>query len=469
MPMTRLVIVGGGGSGLSAAIEAATTGGLDPAEILIVDAEPALGGAAVVAGGGMCIAATPLQRDRGIEDSVDLAYADWLAMGGDQVDKAWAHRYLSDSNTELYGWLEGLGLVWQDVQWREGNTVPRWHRTVGGGKAVAAALVDRARRLGIRVMTGTEVTEIRAGGVATTGGDIACSAVVVATGGFVNDTAMVRSAAGLAAGSRFLSGGATHADGRGHRMLEKLGAEFTGLGEVWFYPFGTPNYRLGESVRGLAVRGLTNMIWVNRQGERFHDESLSGGASGGRMILRQPGQTCWVVFDAGELPGLLLRGDRYYGSGDDIDREHIAEFLRDSPYAASGTSIGAAASRAGLPASAVEEAVRHFNAEIALGRERDCSFGRPLAGLRPIQTGPFYVLQFFPLAQKCLGGVHTDDACTVRRPDGSTIDGVFASGEVAGMCGGHINGRGAIEGTMLGPSIYSGRIAGAAAAAYARR
>jgi predicted oxidoreductase len=463
--MTDVLVVGGGASGMSAAIEAASAG----AEVLLIEGEPALGGASVVAGGGMCIAATPIQRAKGIEDSVDLAYADWLTMGGDQVDQAWARRYLEDSATEVYTWLEGLGLEWRDVQWREGNSVPRWHRTGGGGRAVASGLAARVADLGVEVMTGVEVTAVRPRSVTTAKGDFAAAAVVMATGGFVNDAAMVRSATGRPAGIRFLSGGAAHADGRGHRMLAALGAEFTGLGEVWFYPFGTPEYRHGEGLRGLAVRGLTSMIWVNRDGERFHDESLNGGATGGRMILEQPGQTCWAVFDAGEVPGLLLRGDRYYGSGDEIDHEHIAEFLRESPDAAGGDTIAAAAAAAGLPGEAVSAAVRRFNADIASGAARDSEFGRPLAGLRPLEQGPFHLLRFYPLAQKCLGGVHTDEACLVRRLDGSTVDGVFASGELAGMCGGHINGHGAIEGTMLGPSIYSGRIAGAAAAAYAQR
>jgi predicted oxidoreductase len=317
-------------------------------------------------------------------------------------------------------------------------------------------------------MTNVEVTAVRPKSVTTRRGDLTGAAVVMATGGFVNDAAMVRSVVGLPAGSRFLSGGAAHADGRGHRMLAALGAEFTGLEEVWFYPFGTPDYRHGPGLRGLAVRGLSNMVWVNRDGRRFHDESLNGGATGGRTILEQPGQTCWVVFDSAEVPTLLLRGDRYYGSGDEIDHEHIAEFLRESPDAAGGDSIEAAANAAGLPGDKVADSVRRFNAEIRSEADRDSAFGRPLTGLRPIETGPFHVLRFFPLAQKCLGGVHTDEACTVRRPDGSTVDGVFASGELAGMCGGHINGHGAIEGTMLGPSIYSGRIAGAAAAEYAR-
>jgi hypothetical protein len=44
------------------------------------------------------------------------------------------------------------------------------------------------------------------------------------------------------------------------------------------------------------------------------------------------------------------------------------------------------------------------------------------------------------------------------------IEGLYAAGEIAGMAGGHINGRAALEGTMLGPSIFSGRVAGAWAA-----
>ena len=44
------------------------------------------------------------------------------------------------------------------------------------------------------------------------------------------------------------------------------------------------------------------------------------------------------------------------------------------------------------------------------------------------------------------------------------MTGLYAAGEVAGMAGGCINGAGAIEGTMFGPCLYSGRVAGCAAA-----
>ena len=44
------------------------------------------------------------------------------------------------------------------------------------------------------------------------------------------------------------------------------------------------------------------------------------------------------------------------------------------------------------------------------------------------------------------------------------IAGLYAAGELCGMAGGHINGRAGLEGTMLGPSVFSGRVAGGWAA-----
>jgi uncharacterized protein len=48
----------------------------------------------------------------------------------------------------------------------------------------------------------------------------------------------------------------------------------------------------------------------------------------------------------------------------------------------------------------------------------------------------------------------------VLRTSGEPVPGLFAAGEVAGIAGGHINGQAALEGTMLGPSLVSGRVAG---------
>jgi predicted oxidoreductase len=68
------------------------------------------------------------------------------------------------------------------------------------------------------------------------------------------------------------------------------------------------------------------------------------------------------------------------------------------------------------------------------------------------------------LARKNFGGVKTDLKCRVLDKHFEPIAGLYAAGEVAGMAGGHINGRAGLEGTMLGPAIFSGRVAGGWAA-----
>ena len=86
---------------------------------------------------------------------------------------------------------------------------------------------------------------------------------------------------------------------------------------------------------------------------------------------------------------------------------------------------------------------------------------------RPIAEPPFFAVEYLPTVQKNLGGVRTDLGCRVLSAHtGQPIEGLYAAGELAGMAGGHINGRGAIENTMFAPSLYSGRVAGAAAAAW---
>jgi predicted oxidoreductase len=53
----------------------------------------------------------------------------------------------------------------------------------------------------------------------------------------------------------------------------------------------------------------------------------------------------------------------------------------------------------------------------------------------------------------------------VLRPSGSAVAGLFAAGEVAGFGGGGMHGHRSLEGTFLGGCLFSGRIAGRAAAA----
>src|SRR5207302_2769662 len=88
---------------------------------------------------------------------------------------------------------------------------------------------------------------------------------------------------------------------------------------------------------------------------------------------------------------------------------------------------------------------------------------RPHRMLDPA-AGPLIAVKLSILTRKTLGGLETDLSARVLRPGGDPLPGVYAAGEVAGFGGGGLHGYRALEGTFLGGCIFSGRIAGRAAA-----
>ena len=79
-------------------------------------------------------------------------------------------------------------------------------------------------------------------------------------------------------------------------------------------------------------------------------------------------------------------------------------------------------------------------------------------------AGPLIAVKLAVLTRKTLGGLQTDLSSRVLQGDGAPLPGVYAAGEVAGFGGGGVHGYRALEGTFLGGCIFSGRIAGRAAA-----
>jgi flavocytochrome c len=478
MPQSRttadVLIVGSGAAGATAAIDAAEAG----ADVLVLEALPGFGGTAATSGGGICIAGSALQQQRGLDDSPDKALEDWLTFGGPEADEAWADLYLRASAPELFDWLTSMGMEWTGINQQEGNRAPRWHAPKGSGHGLMQVVENHAMKLPIRwefntrvvdlVQSGGRVTGVVAEAADGTKTEFSAPAVLLASGGFNNNAEMVRTyAARQARGHKVLLGGGRGATGDGHAILERLGAEFTHMDIIWMYPYGTIDPSDPSGVRGLVLRGMDSDIWVNQRGERFHNEALRGGASGASALLAQDPPQCWAIID-GAMAQRVVVSDPNYQVGGAPDRAAIQRLLDTSPYIARGASVAELADAAGVDATVLESSITAHNALLRSGADTDPLFGRPLARLEPIEVAPFYAIQFLPLARKNFGGVRTDLECHVLRPDGTAIDGLFAAGELAGMAGGHINGRAGLEGTMLGPSLFSGRVAARAMVGAAR-
>jgi flavocytochrome c len=460
-----LLIVGAGAAGATAAIDAAQAG----ADVLVLEAMAEFGGTAATSGGGICIAGSSLQVDKGISDSPAKALEDWLAFGAPDADEAWADFYLRSSAPDLFDWLSEVGVQWTGINMQEGNRVPRWHAPRGSGAGLMQAVHEYAKKLPIRWEYGARVVDLLQSGGRVTGvvaeysdgarEEFDAPATLLASGGFNNNPEMVRThAARSARGHKVLLGGGRGATGEGHALLERLGAQFVNLDVIWMYPYGTPDPSDPEGMRGLVLRGMDSDIWVNQRAERFHNESLRGGASGATALLAQDPPRCWSIIDSRMASRVTVTDPAYQDHGAPR-REAIQGLLDTSPFIARGATIAELAESAGLDASTLQDTVDEHNALLASGAATDPLFGRPLGRLEPIESAPFYGIQFLPLARKNFGGVRTDLDCRVLRPDGTAIDGLYAAGELAGMAGGHINGHAGLEGTMLGPSLFSGRAA----------
>jgi flavocytochrome c len=468
---TDIAIIGSGGAGVAAALEAAEAG----ARVVLLEQDDALGGTAATSGGGCFLVGTPLQESRGIHDTPDLAFEDWVAWGQGAADEVWARYYIEHSRHDLYDWAEKHGVQWVDLKFQEGNRVLRWHRPARNGLGLMTALIDSMHaRAAATVLTATRadrlltedgrVCGVRASGVRSGAAtEIRSAAVVVATGGFNSNLDMVLEARPDLRGVKVMEGSGRGATGSGHALIRERGGWFTHMDDIWFYVYATPDPRDPAGRRGLVFRLTPGYIWVNQQGRRFHDESLTGGASATPALMRQNPPHAWAILDT-PMTAEMEVADPYYRDGDKVRRDRVQALLDTSPHIRKADALDELARRIDVDVPAFLAQVGDYNKACDAGLPVEPAFGKSLAQCKRFDTPPYYAIQLFPLARKNFGGVKTDLRCRVLDRHFEPIPGLYAAGEVAGMAGGHINGKAGLEGTMLGPSIFSGRVAGGWAA-----
>jgi flavocytochrome c len=467
---TDVAIIGGGGAGIPAAIEVARAGG----KTIVLEQADSCGGTAAISGGGCCIVGTPLQKAQGLNDTPDIAFEDWVKWGQGAADEIWARFYIEHTLYDLYHWAEGCGVKWTDMKFQEGNRVMRWHRPDNNGLGLMTALIKTAEALpNIRFMNSTTAGSLlaqngRVCGVTATNNqgdaiEIHSKSVVVATGGFNSNLDMVLENRPEFEAFKVMEGSGLGATGSGHKMIRELGGYFTHMENIWFYVYATPDYRDPKGRRGLVFRLTPGYIWFNQQGKRFHNESLTGGASATPALLRQNPPHAWAILDT-PMTAKMEVADPYYRDGDKVRRDKVQELLDNSPYIKKANTLAELGRKIEVDLPSFTATIERYNKAFEDELEREPEFGKSLKQSKKFDTPPYYAIQLFPLARKNFGGVKTDLRCRVLDKYFEPIPGLYAAGEVAGMAGGHINGKAGLEGTMLGPSIFSGRVAGAWAA-----
>ena len=463
------VVVGASLAGLSASIDLARRG----ARVMVVDMNSVFGGHAIQTG-GVAVVASPMQEALGFHDSPELAYHDWSAWGQDPNEE-WIRYYVSHSRVEIYDFLTAIGVTFDRIAPSHGNSIPRFHMTHRRGLNLVRPLFREALRYpNITFVWNTEAKDLimrngKVAGVRVTNlrtqrsEDVACNAVVLATGGFQRNLEKAQKywPPRDPRPSRLLTGSGKYSLGLGLDMAMRAGAAVYRIDRQYNIYTAIPDPRDPSGTLGLSA-GNNQAIWVNLLGRRFvnpqgFDKDVYPA------VLAQPGGTYWAVFDA------RSKGDFKVGTADWGDRPAVtAQVLEDATLTKTGNTLAELAVATQLPAAALEETVRRYNQLVDAGDDADFSSFSAATKTRPrtITAAPFYAVQFFPAAHKNMGGVAINIHAQVLDQRQQPIPGLFAGGEITGSAG--INGSAGLDGTFTGPSILTGRVAGQSAAAYVK-
>jgi len=192
-----VIVVGGGNSGLPAAMVALDRG----AKVMVLEVSGGMASSLAMIAGGTPFAGTDFQRALGIQDSADAMYEEAVATSGGDPE-LW--RAICDNQLATYEWLKSIGAKPALVLLAPGHKVMRSMRFEGHGiglcqivqKAAKAKKLDirykhRAERLifdaannrviGVRAKHANEVLNFKAR-----------KGVVLTTGGFIRNTELIR-------------------------------------------------------------------------------------------------------------------------------------------------------------------------------------------------------------------------------------------------------------------------------------
>ncbi len=445
-----VLVVGGGGCGLTAALAAQEQG----AEVLVLERDASALGTTAMSTGLIPGAGTRLQQAAGIVDSPELFAADIMQKTRGQTDPDIALALARESAATVE-WLidaQQVPLSLVDSFLYPGHSVKRMHGSPNRtGAELMGSLSLAIDRCGIDVLTDALAGELfadaadsRVRGVRVhrpdgSIEDLSCDTLVLACCGFAGNPAMLQQFIPEIVPATFFG----HPGNKGDAIRWGL-ALGAAVRDIHAYQ-GHGGLAMGRGIPILWPLIMEGGFQVNAAGERFSNEAL-GYSEQAVQVVAQPGRFAWDIYDE-RLHQLMLEFDDYR---DAVEARAIVS-APDLAELARLTSLPATALRAtcGQAASCVRG-------------ERADDFGRDFTG-KPLLAAPYYAVKVTGALFHTQGGLAVDAEGRVLRDNGAALPNLFAGGGAARgisgpSCWGYMAGNGLLTATTLG------RLAGRAAA-----
>lgn len=445
-----VVVVGSGGAGFSAAIEAAEAG----KKVAILEKLPAIGGNTLLSGGEMNAPGNWVQKKLGIEgDSVDIYYQDTMK-GGDNVGDPKMVRLMAEKALESAEWLRDeikVEFLPDQLFQFGGHSYKRALIPVGHtGAELISKLKMKTDELKIPVFLNVKAEKLikddsgKIVGVTATDKDKrevtfnAKDAVILTTGGFGSNIEM-RKQYNKEYDERYHSTDSVGTTGDGIVMAQEVGAALTNMESIQTYPIANPKTGM---ISLLADTRFDGAILVNQEGKRFVEE-LERRDVISKAILAQTGGYAYQIWND-DIDAISKTKEAHKAEYDELIREKLL---------VKADTIEEAAKFFDIDVDTLKDTIAKVNAYAKDGEDKDFHHR---AGLVSLEKGPYYIEKAAPSVHHTMGGLVINEKTEVLDESGKAIPGLYAAGELTGV----IQGKNRLGGNAITDIITYGRIAG---------
>ena len=466
-------IIGGGGTGMAAAIEATELG----MSVVVLEKAGALGGA-FSATEGMFGVGSHWQEEAGEHGTVSEAVQRCVNYHH-YIPSAKLYKNFFSQTAETIDWLEDHGCEFRAVVDYGGNLA--WHvyyydeNASSPGSYFTNSLAEATQKTDAQIMLDTGAKKIImenskvAGALAEDKSGkvikIEAPVVLLASGGYSSNMEFLHAVSPYTVNENLVSLGTPGRDGDGLKMGVDAGAALSeGYGTVmWCGPCAIG----AQWATDAYSASVQPTLWVNQHAERYIAEDLwIGNFAAGGIAARNQRKT-FVIFTEADLASWEQSGP--YGTvftfgTPGVPMSEARAQLEKLSSCHKADTIEELAKSVGLDSAALKTTVDAYNGFCDEGIDED--FGKATEYLYPVKEAPFYILEVADGYYTTVGGLEISENTEALDADNNVIPGLYVGGCDTGSLYGDSYDVATAPGSQASWAINSGRLAMKHAAEY---
>jgi fumarate reductase flavoprotein subunit len=460
-----VVVIGGGGAGLTAAVTAAEKG----AKVIVLE-KRVLGGNTAHAQGIFAMESR-LHKQLNYSGTKDEAFKIAIEYSHWKINPRILRAFINRSD-ETLSWLEERGLKFERIATVYGGALPTMHclePSKHAGWEIVNAMRQRCEELGVKIVLHCPARKILtddAGGVTGVLAvidqqecQITADTVIIASGGYGSNKKLLKKYYPQYNEHMQYVGAPNMGDGL--LMAINIGAATEGLGTVMVHHQRFPGARDVNTL----IRDPSSM-WVNKKGERFADETVTRrSVECGNVLARQPDMCVNIILDENIKNNIIEEMRRNMGTGASgspprVDLANLDKALQ-AEVKKGGVMISHSweeiANWMGVKSETLQNTVDEYNSFCQQGYDE--IFNKDRRYLKPLLTPPYYAVKCYMHFLTTMGGIKINHRMEVLNKSDDPIRGLYAAGDCAGGLESDSYCM-VLSSSGLGFAINSGRIAG---------